>query len=661
MHSPAVIESAMQTIADLYMSQHDYALALSYMERIPRTPPTSARESRRAGSLDARMGNLYFRLNRPEAREVLERGLRETRDGNDVSMEAWILARLGELSEEKQPEIALERYRQAAETYHTLGNALQEVSALEFLARLHTHLNHPQQAAEAALKALAIARKTGTPLFLGGALDEVGRAYRDMGRKEEAEQAFRESIQWTEVQRAELSGGQTNGSSFLDGRESPYSSLMDLRAADGDALEAIQISEQVRARWLLDALAQAKVDPQQGLSPQEKEREHSLALGAARCNAQLNQPNSFPLHSGAQAGFDKAARDLDSYRSDLYAAHAHLKTRFGQPEVLTAARMQSLVSDSKSLLIEYAFSEKKVPGSSRFARGAGTSAIVKATHRTVKQEDVGQRVEKFRAALATRDLSYKILAQELYRDLLGPVETELKVRSIIGIVPDGVLWNLPIQALETADGQYLIERAAVYYGPSLTALSENSRAPVANAKLKPLLAMGAGPNELPNASQEVKSLAQLYGPSALALTGPDATEERWKQDAQAVRVLHVATHGILNHANPMFSFVQLAKSGTEDGMLEAREILNTNLHARDPWCFPPVETGRGELIDGRKGLLGMSWAVMTVRVPTVVVSQWKVDSDSTTQLMVAFHRTIAPEALRWLPFVGKQRRCGARR
>ncbi len=449
------------------------------------------------------------------------------------------------------------------------------------------------------------------------------------------------------MQRAEISGGQTNGASFLNGRESPYSSLMDLRAGDGDVLEAIRLSEQVRARWLLDAMVEGKVDPQQGLSPEEKQKEQSLAREAARWNAQLSLPNP---PSGAKDAFDKAARDLDSYRSDLYTRHAHLKARQAEPEVLTATSLQALVPDAKSLLIEYAFSER---GSWIFtvSRGPGASALVNATPLRVKREELAARVETFRAALATRDLAYKALARQLYIDLLGPIEGELKGRSIIGIVPDGVLWNLPFQALQADDGQYLIEHAALYYGPSLTSLKETAAAPVSNIKLKPLLAFGAGSNDLPHASEEVLALAQLYGPSAIALTGDQATEERWKQDAQGARVLHVATHGILNHANPMFSFVQLAKSGTEDGMLEAREILNTNLHA-ELMVLSACETGRGELIGG-EGLVGMSWAAMTAGIPTVVVSQWKVDSASTTQLMVAFHRNIAREAARPGPIRGK--------
>jgi tetratricopeptide (TPR) repeat protein len=175
----------------------------------------------------------------------------------DFLEEAWIVERLAELDEPTKPQEALQRYRDAAEIYGRVGDVTQESSSLAFMARLYSRLKEPALAAEAAGKSLELARKAGSPKFIGGALDELGKAYRDMGRKKEAEDAFRESIQWTEGQRLEILGGEANGASFLtDGRASPYSSLMDLRAEQGDVLEAVQLSEQVRGRRLLDAMAQ---------------------------------------------------------------------------------------------------------------------------------------------------------------------------------------------------------------------------------------------------------------------------------------------------------------------------------------------------------------------------------------------------------------------
>src|SRR3977135_385714 len=85
--------------------------------------------------------------------------------------------------------------------------------------------------------------------------------------------------------------------------------------------------------------------------------------------------------------------------------------------------------------------------------------------------------------------------------------------------------------------------------------------------------------------------------SAVALTGSEATEKLWKQDAGGFRVLHLATHGVLNSTNPLFSYLQLARTGTEDGMLEAREILNSSLQA-ELAVLSACETGRGEVISG---------------------------------------------------------------
>ena len=39
-------------------------------------------------------------------------------------------------------------------------------------------------------------------------------------------------------------------------------------------------------------------------------------------------------------------------------------------------------------------------------------------------------------------------------------------------------------------------------------------------------------------------------------------------------------------------------------------------------------------------MIGLSWALFVAGCPTSVVSQWKVDSASTTELMLEFHRQL---------------------
>jgi CHAT domain-containing protein len=510
-------------------------------------------------------------------------------------------------------------------------------------------LNEPKQALSEAEQAVELVRNSTQPEYRAMSLLELGRAYRAVGRREEAEQALGNSITVVESWRSQIAGGQPNGTNFLELLSSRYRELMSMRAEDGADLEALQIAEKMRARRLLDVIKDGQVDQDRPQSGEEKTREQALAREAARTNAAISKPGATAQD---RAAFAKAARDLEAYRTELYTTHSRLRDRRGDSELITADGIQALLPDPGALLVEYAFGEKETFVFT-IARGGGKPRV-KAVRLNVAEQSLGRRVEEFRKALATRDLSYRTLARELYRDLIGPIEEDLKGRTIVGIVPDGSLWNLPFQALVAGDGKHFIEHAALYYAPSLTVLHETALVHRRiETGLKPLLAVGAGADELPNAAEEVRQLAKLYGPSSVALTGSQATEKRWMEEAGRVRVLHVATHGILNSANPLFSYLQLAKdsSGVEDGMLEAREVLNVSLRA-DLAVLSACETGRGEFIGG-EGMLGMSWAMLTAGTPTVVVSQWKVDSASTTQLMVAFHRVIAVQAGRTGPIRGK--------
>jgi CHAT domain-containing protein len=137
----------------------------------------------------------------------------------------------------------------------------------------------------------------------------------------------------------------------------------------------------------------------------------------------------------------------------------------------------------------------------------------------------------------------------------------------------------------------------------------------------------------------VRRLAAIYGTSSRVYVGADAREDRWKAEAPGYRVVHIATHGVLDNASPMYSHLLMARpegGGTDDGLLEAWEIMNVPLRA-DLVILSACETARGRVAAG-EGILGLMWAVFVAGSPATLVSQWRVDSASTTALMVAFHR-----------------------
>jgi CHAT domain-containing protein len=150
---------------------------------------------------------------------------------------------------------------------------------------------------------------------------------------------------------------------------------------------------------------------------------------------------------------------------------------------------------------------------------------------------------------------------------------------------------------------------------------------------------------LPEAGEEVKALARLYGANrSKVYIGADAREDRVKSEAGQAGILHFTTHGTLNNASPMYSYLTLAEGGpNDDGLLEAWELMQLDLKAQLA-VLSACETARGRIGAG-EGVIGLSWAMFIAGVPATVVSQWKVESASTRDLMVSFHRSlISPRA-----------------
>ena len=116
-------------------------------------------------------------------------------------------------------------------------------------------------------------------------------------------------------------------------------------------------------------------------------------------------------------------------------------------------------------------------------------------------------------------------------------------------------------------------------------------------------------------------------------------KRRWKSDAPHDQVLHVAAHGVLDNASPLYSHLTLARPAPgdrEDGVLEAWEIMNLPLRA-ELVVLSGCDTARGQVAPG-EGMVGLMWAVFVAGVPATLVSQWAVESAGAARLIVSFHR-----------------------
>src|SRR4030095_12408682 len=236
---------------------------------------------------------------------------------------------------------------------------------------------------------------------------------------------------------------------------------------------------------------------------------------------------------------------------------------------------------------------------------------------------------------------------------------QLANKKVLCILPDGPLWNLPFQALRTRSDAYLLEGFAIYYAPSLKVLNElHAREKTRNGVQDSLLAFGnplltnevasnvkavyrgesIGP--LPEAESEVKALEEIWRAGQRnVFIGSQAKKKVFKDIASQYALIHLATHGILDDSNPLYSRLLMARSGSDrddDGLLEAREIMQLRLNAKLV-VLSACQTAEGRIGAG-EGMVGMSWAFLIAGTQTLVASQWKVDSTSTSILMINFHK-----------------------
>ncbi len=558
---------------------------------------------------------------------------------------------------------ALDHYTRTLRLREELQDRGGQANVLRSLAILHELEGQPARALELAERSIALARETGLREVLSDALATAGGALQALGRPGEARRALEESAAVVEDLRNRVAGGGEPQQRLLQIMFSPYARMVDLLSAQGDGPGALAWAERGKGRVLFDLLRASRVEIGRRLSPDEREREGQLRQELTRAEARLDQqrrrarPDLVRL-AELEARAASARQAVEAFQARLFAQHPELRVDRGEAPDFRLPDALGLLPDARTALLEYAVTGRAVH---LFVLTAGRSGQVEARVYAVASDAAGLRrlTDTLRGQLADRDLGVRATARQAHELLLGPARAQLSGRTRLVVVPDGALWELPFQALVTPRGRYLLEEAAISYAPSLTVLREMAarrqqpspgRGPLLLALGDPVFGARAGAapgvsrdaplSPLPQSGREVKELGRLYGAEASrVLTGVAAREDTLKAEAGRYSVVHLATHGVLDGRAPLRSYVALSPGGPgEDGRLEAAELLGLRLDA-DLVVLSACETGRGQVLAG-EGLIGLSWALFVAGSPTAVVSQWKVDSASTTRLMLEFHRRL---------------------
>lgn len=531
------------------------------------------------------------------------------------------------------------------------------------MAELYNRKGEFREAGRIAVQAEQMGQTLGMREVIWRAYLQEGNSHRGLGDAPQAEADLAKAVSTVEALRQEVAGGESEQENFFEDKLDAYNRMVDLLAGSGRSEEAFNYAERAKARVLLDVFKNGRVDLARSMSETERHKEQDFRIKLASLNAQLvrgRKALSAAQVNAITAELDRARLDYDAFETTLYAQHPDWKLQGGAIEPITVDQLLKMIPAADAAIAEFVVTEDKlltfIVAAGKGGQGAGRIQVFTAR---ISRAQLTERVQRFRQQLANRDLGFRASAASLYRLLFGNADLS-RMHQLI-LVPDGILWELPFQALVNPAGHYLLEEAAVAYAPSVTALKamlDVRKERQQNPGKTELLAMGNpawGRDEvqrlksvyrdedlgnLPLAETEVRSLGRIYGSErSRVYIGQEARETRFKAEASESKVLHLATHGILNNASPLYSYLLLAAEGSgssEDGLLEARELLRMKLHA-ELAVLSACETARGRVGAG-EGMIGLSWALFVSGVPTTVLSQWKVESDSTSRLMIAFHQ-----------------------
>lgn len=486
----------------------------------------------------------------------------------------------------------------------------------------------------------------------------TAQALRRLGRTEEERLALQRTLDLIEAERALLPPGDASRIRFFENKAEPYIAMVELLQSIGRHSDALDVAERIRARTLHDGVALASV-PRTATDADEA---RSRAL-----NSRILELNRALLKVGNEEERTRLVTQLDATRSEFLRAQAEVDLKTWSSQATASAPIERPTPPAGTLALEYVVAPQRTIlfAVTRDAKGGRT---IEPHPLPIGSAELQKIVNAYAEQISERDLRYRQTARKLFDLLLRPVERSLKAARAITIIPDGDLWRVPFPSLIAADGTHVVDRYAMTVAPSLTMLAalssrETKRRPkgeliaFANATIDGrtessvrAVHRDATLGALPDTEREVREVAALY-PRAKVFVRDDAREAIVKRDADDYRIIHIATHGLLDANAPMFSSLLFSRSpeDREDGLLEAREIADMHLNA-DLVVLAACDTAGGRVASG-EGLVGMSWALFAAGCPTTIASQWKVSSPATAKLMVEFHRALregksSAEALR---------------
>ncbi len=468
------------------------------------------------------------------------------------------------------------------------------------------------QATQSAQRAVELAHQLGDREGEASALNNLGVILHQAGKPTEAETRFFAAIQIRESQRIGLSD--LHKVSFIDTQQNAYANLQRSLVAQNKIETALEISERARARAFVELLLRSQ------LGETSSDRIPVLTIQQIKQIARD--------HRATLVEYSIISNEYD-YQLYIWVV---------KPTGEIAFRSVNLKTQPMSLNQLVARSRQSIGA---IGRGGGLG---------VQPIDNADSVNQL---------------QQLYQRLIQPIADQLPTdpNALVVFIPHKSLFLVPFPALQDASGKPLIERHTILTSPSIQVLQltrqqrrrlppssppPSSPSPVAR-RLSPALIVGnptmpevrtqAGGRleqllSLPGARQEAEAIANLL--NTTFLTGNQATKAAVLQQMPQSRLIHLATHGLLDDFKGLGvpGAIALAPAGQDNGLLTADEILNLELSA-DLVVLSACDTGRGKITGD--GVIGLSRSLISAGAPSVIVSLWAIPDAPTAFLMKQFY------------------------
>jgi len=675
LNDPTGIAVRLQSIGNVYRVRGDYASALeSYSQSL-----TIAQQSPSTGTVATTLGGIglvrALQRDNVQALEYFDKSLaRFQSDGDEVGMarmlsfsgntryllgqydlaldayeksrelyekrsdplnRAHVLLGIGAVHlAQKNQTLALQSFHEALTFYTTLERKADMADAMSRLAVAYREQGDNAKALEFAQIAARTAKEAGVFAIEAYALTEAGKAQRGLGRKTEALNAFGEAIQVQRSMRPETGpdGIETERSGVL-----PYLGAMETLVELDRPRDALVDADEAKSQFLREVIQRGNFTITKGMTAREREEELILVGEVAALKVQVYGASDVNLkqistNNELKSRLNAAREKYEAFRKQLYATHPQLAVNRGDLATLKIEELRPFVNASTALL-QYAVTDEKV---FLFVVTVGAPTLdVRVYKLNTPRHEIAQKIANFRQSIDSPEA-----ARELYDILLAPAESQIAQRSKLIVVPDGPLWDVPFEALRSADDKYVIDRASVSYALSFSALWEmrKRRAPVRTRRAVPTLGAFGSPaleNEVLERMQraytglkladaetgELDKLQAIYGPARTRLySAARAKKERVKAEANAAAVLHLATPAILDQAVPLYSLVFMSPDTGDDGLLRLWEITNLNSKARIvvlPHAWSAGQSQQGD------ALIALSWAWFVAGTHAVVLNRWE--------------------------------------